>query len=82
MVLVTGGVSMWPKADTFSVVESTLYEDRFGWNLQPQVRVDVKVCGNLSVFFTAGYLFNTTMLREIYITHDMLLLSLGPRICF
>lgn len=80
--LIIGGASMWPKADTTSVIEPTFFDDRFGWNIQPALGVDLKLNNHWSLIFTAGYLANTTVLDEIYITHDMLLLSVGPRFRF
>jgi hypothetical protein len=80
--LIIGGASIWPKADTTSVLEPTFFEDRFGWNVQPALGVDYKITRHWSVVLTAGYLVNTTVVKEITITHDMMLVTLGPRLRF
>jgi hypothetical protein len=80
--LIIGGASLWPEADTTSAVEPTFYENRFGWNVQPALGIDYRINNRWSVVFTAGYLVNTTVLNEVVITHDMLLLTIGPRLRF
>ena len=54
----------------------------FGWNTQPGLGINYRINNHWSVVFTAGYIANTTVVKEITITHDMMLLTLEPRFRF
>ena len=77
-----GGISIWPKYEGKTYLDSTFYDDRFGWDLRGALEIQYVVSPVVSIDAEVGYSISSTESRSVWISHDMMLVSVGPRIVF
>lgn len=76
------GLSIWPGAESVHPVDTTFFMDRIGWDIHGGLGLEYKALSWGSLVLFAGYNANFSTLRNIPVTIDMLMVSLGPKIRF
>jgi len=82
-ILVAGGFSLWPANNSPAFLTPTLNETRLGWDFRASAVSDFKISKKFSITASFGYLASSSTSDDIvWITHDSMLISIGPKIIF
>lgn len=76
------GLSIWPGSENTYPADTTFFKDRIGWDLHGGLGLEHRTFRFGSIVLFAGYNANVSMLHDIPVTIDMLIISLGPKISF
>ncbi len=81
-IIVAGGVTIWPGSDDTAYIDSTFFDTRIGWDARAALGMDFIINPKISMVLDIGYIANSSATDDIWITHDMMLVCLGPKIRF
>lgn len=81
-IIVAGGVTIWPGSEDTAYIDSTFFDTRVGWDARAALGMDFIINPKISIVLDIGYIANSSVSDDIWITHDMMLVGLGPKIRF
>lgn len=81
-IIVAGGVSIWPGSEDTAYINPTFFDTRVGWDAHAALGMDLLINSKFSIVLDLGYIANSSASNNVWITHDMMLVSLGPQIRF
>lgn len=82
-ILVAGGFSYWPSNENTAYLTPTFNDTRLGWDFRAAATADFLLSDNLSLTASFGYLASSSTSDDIvWITHDSMLISIGPKLKF
>ena len=82
-ILVAGGFSFWPSNSNTAHLTPTLNDTRLGWDFRAAATADFILSEKLSLTVSFGYLASSSTSDDIvWITHDSMLISIGPKLKF
>jgi hypothetical protein len=76
------GASIWPKSGGSAYLDSTFLNLRLGWNARAALCFDYRMTNHIALAFEIGYSASSSESDGVWITHDMMLVGVGPRISF
>lgn len=79
-ILVAGGLSHWPSNTNIPYLTPTYNDQRSGWNIRAMAGATYRFTDRFSMVLHLGYFASSSTSDTIvWITHDMMLISLGPK---
>lgn len=82
-ILVAGGFSFWPNSTEVAYLTPSLNDTRFGWDFRAAAAADFILGNHFSLVTSFGYLASSSSSDDIvWITHDSMLISVGPKFRF
>ncbi|UKN00264.1 hypothetical protein K6119_11015 [Paracrocinitomix mangrovi] len=82
-ILVAGGFSFWPSSTATAYLTPTLNDTRLGWDFRAAASADFLLSEKFSLMASFGYLASSSTSDDIvWITHDSMLISFGPKLKF
>jgi len=79
-VLIASGFSYWPASTNHPYLTATFNDARFGWDFRAMAGVDIVLSKSAFLNVNFGYwAASSTSDDVVWITHDTMLLSLGPK---
>jgi hypothetical protein len=76
------GFSMWPKQTGKASLDSTFLNSRFGWNARAALSFEYRAAAHLAIALEIGYSASSSESDNVWITHDMMLVGIGPKFFF
>ena len=80
--VIAAGVTIWPAQRGIAHLDSTLLDNRVGWDARAALLFEYSINKYWSVVLEAGYSASSSVSREVWITHDMMLVGVGPKFKF
>ncbi|MCB9224949.1 MAG: outer membrane beta-barrel protein [Crocinitomicaceae bacterium] len=82
-ILIAGGFSFWPGNSNTAYLTPTLNDTRLGWDFRASANADFILSEKISLVASFGYLASSSTSDDIvWITHDSMLISFGPKLKF
>ena len=78
-LITAAGFSIWPKYDTTGVLHPTFFYQRGGWNARAAFGIEWKFRRSVALLCNVGYSANSSENDDVWITHDMMMVSVGVR---
>ena len=80
--LLAVGMTIWTENDSEVALSPALTDTRLGWSLRAAFGAVYSIGNRWSLFIDAGYGAFSSGGSELWITHDTMLLTAGPRLTF
>jgi len=78
-LITAGGLSIWPIHDVPGKLHETFFDQRTGWDVRVAFGMDYRLNKTWSLLANAGYSANSSVSKNIWITHDMMTIDIGVR---
>jgi hypothetical protein len=78
-LIAAAGLSVWPVMDTVGVLDTTFFHQRGGWNARAAFGAEWKLTSAWSLLCNVGYSASSSESDDVWITHDMMMVSVGMR---
>lgn len=81
-LVMAAGMSIWPVHNEAGVLDETYFDQRGGWDARVSFGGEYMLFPGVAFVGTVGYSANSSESRDVWITHDMMMVAVGTRFLF